>query len=145
MGVFSKELKNEFETAVFNEPSVFEPLKVCCICFPGRNGTTVSQSCILINWTNSFNIGREGCVVQLLLLVSVKIAVNCVKNVQNLIKNHSLPYFHLVLHCILKRFYVTEITFISVRPGPRSYPFFSILNAHKYKIYLKKFSFSRIR
>ena len=28
---FSKGLKNEFETAVVNEPSVFEPLKVYCI------------------------------------------------------------------------------------------------------------------
>ena len=26
-GIFSKGLKNEFETAVVNEPSVFEPLK----------------------------------------------------------------------------------------------------------------------
>ena len=29
---FSKGLKNEFETAVVNEPSVFEPLKFYCIC-----------------------------------------------------------------------------------------------------------------
>ena len=29
-GIFSKGLKNEFETAVVNEPSVFEPLKVFC-------------------------------------------------------------------------------------------------------------------
>ena len=29
---FSKGVKNEFETAVVNEPSVFEPLKFCCIC-----------------------------------------------------------------------------------------------------------------
>ena len=28
---FSKGLKNEFETAVVNEPSVFEPLKFYCI------------------------------------------------------------------------------------------------------------------
>ena len=28
---FSKELKNEFETAVVNKPSVFEPLEVNCI------------------------------------------------------------------------------------------------------------------
>ena len=28
---FSKGLKNEFETAVVNEPSVFEPLKIYCI------------------------------------------------------------------------------------------------------------------
>ena len=28
--IFSKGLKNEFETAVVNEPSVFEPLKVYC-------------------------------------------------------------------------------------------------------------------
>ena len=30
-GTFSKGLKNEFEAAVVNEPSVFEPLKLCCI------------------------------------------------------------------------------------------------------------------
>ena len=29
-GFFSKGLKNEFETAVVNEPSVFEPLKFYC-------------------------------------------------------------------------------------------------------------------
>ena len=32
MGFFSKGLKNEFETAVVKEPSVFEPQKFCCIC-----------------------------------------------------------------------------------------------------------------
>ena len=31
MGFCSKELENEFETAVANEPSVFEPLKFYCI------------------------------------------------------------------------------------------------------------------
>ena len=30
MGFFSWGLKNEFETAVVNEPSVFELLKFCC-------------------------------------------------------------------------------------------------------------------
>ena len=30
-GIFSKGLKNELETAVVNEPSMFEPLKFCCI------------------------------------------------------------------------------------------------------------------
>ena len=30
-GFFSKGIKNEFETAVVNEPSVFEPLKFYCI------------------------------------------------------------------------------------------------------------------
>ena len=30
MGFFFKGLKNEFETAVVNEPSVFEPLKFYC-------------------------------------------------------------------------------------------------------------------
>ena len=29
---FFKGLKNEFKIAVVNEPSVFEPLKVYCIC-----------------------------------------------------------------------------------------------------------------
>ena len=32
-GIFSKGLKNEFETAVVNEPSEFEPLKFYCIMF----------------------------------------------------------------------------------------------------------------
>ena len=31
MGFFSKGLKNEFETSVVNEPSVFEPLEFYCI------------------------------------------------------------------------------------------------------------------
>ena len=30
-GTFSWELKNDFETAVVNEPSVFEPLKFYCV------------------------------------------------------------------------------------------------------------------
>ena len=30
-GMYSKGLKNEFETAIVNEPSVFEPLKFYCI------------------------------------------------------------------------------------------------------------------
>ena len=33
MGFFLKGLKNEFETAVVNEPSVFEPLKFYCTNF----------------------------------------------------------------------------------------------------------------
>ena len=32
MGFFSKGLINEFEIAVVNEPSVFEPLKFYCTC-----------------------------------------------------------------------------------------------------------------
>ena len=31
MGFFSTGLKNEFETAVVDKPSVFEPLKLYCI------------------------------------------------------------------------------------------------------------------
>ena len=30
-GFFSKGLRNKFETAVVNEPSVLEPLKFCCM------------------------------------------------------------------------------------------------------------------
>ena len=33
MGFCSKGLKNKFETAMINEPSVFEPLKFYCISF----------------------------------------------------------------------------------------------------------------
>ena len=32
-GICSKGLKNEFETAMVNEPSVFEPSKFYCKCF----------------------------------------------------------------------------------------------------------------
>ena len=37
MGFFSKGLKNEFETAVVNEPSVFEPLKFYGTCNSKQN------------------------------------------------------------------------------------------------------------
>ena len=40
MFFFSKGLKNEFETAVVNEPSVFEPLKFYCIQFRGQKLVT---------------------------------------------------------------------------------------------------------
>ena len=36
-GTFSKGLNNEFETAVVNEPSVFEPLKFYCTKFEIQN------------------------------------------------------------------------------------------------------------
>ena len=44
MGFYSKGLKNEFETAVVNGPSVFEPLKFYCIYF-----FEVNTKCILSN------------------------------------------------------------------------------------------------
>ena len=31
--IFSKGLKSEFKTAMVNEPSVFQPLKVWCSCY----------------------------------------------------------------------------------------------------------------
>ena len=37
MGFCSNGLKNEFETAVVNEPSVFEPLKFYCIVLGNRH------------------------------------------------------------------------------------------------------------
>ena len=39
-GLFSKGLKNEFETAVVNEPSVFEPMKFYCSCKTDLNKET---------------------------------------------------------------------------------------------------------
>ena len=32
MGIFPQGLKNEFDSAVVNEPSVFEPMKFYCTC-----------------------------------------------------------------------------------------------------------------
>ena len=43
MGLFSKGLKNEFETAVVNEPSVFEPLKFYCIFFDMRGYFEIAE------------------------------------------------------------------------------------------------------
>ena len=36
-GDFFKGLKNEFETSIINEPSVFEPLKFYCTCILAEN------------------------------------------------------------------------------------------------------------
>ena len=49
MGFFPKGLKNEFETAVVNEPSVFEPLKFYCICGDvfGQNSLDLVQSSLV--------------------------------------------------------------------------------------------------
>ena len=37
MGYYSQGLKNEFETAMVKEPSVFEPQKFYCIMLPQQN------------------------------------------------------------------------------------------------------------
>ena len=42
-GIFLKGLKNEFETAMVNEPSVLEPLKIYCTCITCRSGTVVRK------------------------------------------------------------------------------------------------------
>ena len=41
-GIFSKGLKNEFETTAVNEPSVFEPLTFYCVCLC----PSVYRSCV---------------------------------------------------------------------------------------------------
>ena len=48
-GICSKGLKNEFETAVVNEPSVFEPLKFYCIYV-----TDVGTGLLFCHWGISF-------------------------------------------------------------------------------------------
>ena len=48
-GSFSKGLKNEFETAVVNEPSVFEPVKFYCIC--AKICENISKGFMVINLT----------------------------------------------------------------------------------------------
>ena len=52
-GIFSKGLKNEFETAVVNEPSVFEPLKFyCSLCLDiFTTGRTRETSKSGLGWT----------------------------------------------------------------------------------------------
>ena len=42
MGFFSQELKNEFETAVVNEPSLFEPLNFYCIFIMSSSSTAIT-------------------------------------------------------------------------------------------------------
>ena len=60
MGFFSKGLKNEFETAVVNEPSVFEPLKFYCIS-PDWTDTPVDKSMfsVLIVCGGDTSFGEE--------------------------------------------------------------------------------------
>ena len=50
--IFSKGLKNEFETAVVNEPSVFEPLKFYCI---SLILTKEKQNVISVRFSSSFS------------------------------------------------------------------------------------------
>ena len=38
-------LKNEFETAMVNQSSVFEPLKVCCTCHVANHIFALQNSC----------------------------------------------------------------------------------------------------
>ena len=45
-GIFSMGLKNEFETSVVNEPSVFEPPKFDCICSADRYWSEILCSTI---------------------------------------------------------------------------------------------------
>ena len=57
-GYFSKVLKNAFETAVVNEPSVFEPLKFYCIMLtvkPGKQTAFCGNICQF--WKLSTYIG----------------------------------------------------------------------------------------
>ena len=58
MGFCSKGLKNEFETAVVNEPLVFEPLKFYCIYYLGvvyekPYSTLLERSVVYIQITKS--------------------------------------------------------------------------------------------
>ena len=50
---FSKDLKNEFETAVVHEPSVFEPLKFYCTgaarCLCSKDGSSYNRTWVLFN------------------------------------------------------------------------------------------------
>ena len=54
MGVVSKGLKNEFETAKVNEPSVFEPLRFYCILLFDR---THVCACLSVNFLRILSFG----------------------------------------------------------------------------------------
>ena len=60
MRFFSKGFKNEFETAVVNEPSVFEPLKFYCILLIFENIYILTlfteKPCIVNHWNVMFCI-----------------------------------------------------------------------------------------
>ena len=53
MGFCAKGLKNEFETAVVNEPSVFKPLKFYCMYFEFSVLSNPSQISFILNKTLS--------------------------------------------------------------------------------------------
>ena len=52
--VFSKGLKNEFEIAVVNKPSVFEPLKFYCISVVGSSRIDELIACDLMSFSTVF-------------------------------------------------------------------------------------------
>ena len=53
-GFFSKGIKNKFETAVVNEPSVFEPLKFYC--FFAHAIRLVFRAVVIMTWCPSIQI-----------------------------------------------------------------------------------------
>ena len=59
MGFCSKGLKKEFETAVVNEPSVFEPLKFYCT-FKNRLDNFIGNKKFTVFPDNSWVSDREG-------------------------------------------------------------------------------------
>ena len=72
MGFFSKRLKNKFETAVVNKPSVFEPLKFHCtenskskaceqvLGYTPRNVRAYSPECVPIDHSLTVKILKFG-------------------------------------------------------------------------------------
>ena len=59
MGFCSKGLENEFETAVVNESSVFEPLEFYCICLASSPACRETKLCEVNQ--NVMNTPYEGC------------------------------------------------------------------------------------
>ena len=58
MGFFSKGLKNEFETDVVNEPSVFEPFKFHCI----PNDSNISINCSATDYSSSETSSKKSSI-----------------------------------------------------------------------------------
>ena len=66
MGFFSKRLKNEYETAMVHEPSVFKPLKFYCI--QENNSDNYPEKDKIVY--NGISIGRPGIAGNNLLWVN---------------------------------------------------------------------------
>ena len=95
-GYFSKGLKNEFETAMVNEPSVFEPLKFYCSYFIfmefsalRRMGTLTREASLSSPCLSPFNAREELTLCKCTYCFTFQICPSIIFNIKHLLSQNS--------------------------------------------------------